>query len=162
MASRRLMDLSPAMQDMVNEFLARCADDPWMERNGITVLITCTYRSGVEQNALYAQGCTAPGRIVTRARGGQSWHNAVDPRTHAPAAEALDFVPLRHGKPVWGVSGDGIDDDPGDDYRDDLEAWDRIGAHGKAAGMQWYGDPDASFHEKPHLQNPHPTMARAA
>lgn len=34
-----------------------------------------------EQNALYSQGRTAPGKRVTNAKGGQSWHNfglAVD------------------------------------------------------------------------------------
>lgn len=150
------------MQAMAADFLSRCEGDPWMQDAGITVLITCTYRSGEEQNSLYAQGRTKRGPIVTRARAGQSWHNAIDPASYAPAAEALDFVPLRLGKPVWGAQGNGVDDDPADDHTDDLEAWDRIGAHGKAAGMKWYGDPDAAFHEKPHLQNPSPTMARAA
>lgn len=33
------------------------------------------YRSVPEQNELYAQGRTKPGQIVTKAKGGQSWHN---------------------------------------------------------------------------------------
>lgn len=32
------------------------------------------YRSFEEQNQLYAQGRTTPGKIVTNAKGGQSWH----------------------------------------------------------------------------------------
>lgn len=38
-------------------------------------------RTWEEQDALYAQGRTDPGKIVTKAKGGQSWHNfglAVD------------------------------------------------------------------------------------
>lgn len=45
------------------------------------VRITSGYRSATEQDALYAQGRTAPGSVVTQARGGQSMHNyglAVD------------------------------------------------------------------------------------
>lgn len=40
-----------------------------------------TLRTYAEQNALYAQGRTTPGKIVTQARGGRSYHNfglAVD------------------------------------------------------------------------------------
>ena len=42
---------------------------------GIHVRRTCAYRSIEEQNRLYAQGRTRPGRIVTNARAWQSWHN---------------------------------------------------------------------------------------
>lgn len=40
-----------------------------------------TYRTNYRQGLLYAQGRTAPGKIVTRARPGESWHEyglAVD------------------------------------------------------------------------------------
>lgn len=153
MASRDLKDLSHDMQQMAGNFLAVCAADEWLDRNGITVLVTCTYRSGKEQDELYAQGRAKPGRIVTRARAGQSKHNAKN-AMGSPAAEAFDVVPLRHGKPVWGTKGNGIDDDPLDDETDDLEVWQRIGAIGKACGLKWYGDPDARFREFPHLENP--------
>src|ERR1043165_556102 len=36
---------------------------------------TQTLRTFEEQNALYAQGRTKPGQIVTNAKGGQSYHN---------------------------------------------------------------------------------------
>ena len=160
MTSRKLSDLSSTMQAKAEMFLAACETDDWLRRNGITVLVTCTWRSPAEQDQLYAQGRAAPGRIVTRARGGQSWHNAINAAIQ-PAAEALDIVPLRHGKPVWGNVGDGIDDDSTDDDVDDLEVWQRIGALGKAAGLNWYGDPDADFREFPHFQNPAPTMRRS-
>ena len=153
MASRDINQLSLTMRSLALDFLEDCAGDRWLLDNGIKVLITCTYRSHAEQNELYAQGRTKPGKIVTRAQGGQSKHNAVD-STGQPAAEALDVVPLRYGKPVWGAKGNGIDDDPLDDATDDLEAWQRIGAIGKECGLKWYGDPDASFREFPHFQNP--------
>lgn len=160
MASRKLTDLSPAVEAMAIKFLSDCSDDPWFQRNGISVLITCTYRSGQEQDMLYAQGRTTPGRIVTNAKAGQSWHNAVDVHS-LPAAEAFDFVPLRAGKPVWGTSGDGVDDDPSDDHKDDLEVWQRCGAHAVNCGLNWYGSPGSSFKEFPHCQNPSPTMIRS-
>ena len=153
MAGRDINQLSYPMRRMALDFLEDCAGDQWMLDHGIKLLVTCTYRNNAEQEELYAQGRTKPGRIVTRARGGQSKHNALDV-TGQPAAEALDVVPLRHGKPVWGTGGNGIDDDPTDDDTDDLEIWQRIGAIGKSVGLKWYGDPDASFREFPHFQNP--------
>lgn len=42
---------------------------------GITVVPTSCYRSIEEQDKLYAQGRTAKGAIVTKAKGGQSPHN---------------------------------------------------------------------------------------
>lgn len=44
------------------------------------------YRSNERQNELYAQGRTAPGKIVTNAMAGQSFHNY---------GYAFDWVPLR-------------------------------------------------------------------
>lgn len=97
---------------------------------GIDLLVTCTLRDAEAQEALYAQGRSAPGRIVTHARGGDSFHQY---------GVALDVVPLRHGKPVWGTSGDGIDEDPADDQTDDLELWQRVGAIGEACDLEWAG-----------------------
>lgn len=47
----------------------------------ITLRVTHAYRSIEQQNALYAQGRTTPGNVVTNAKGGSSYHNyglAVD------------------------------------------------------------------------------------
>lgn len=151
--SREIRHLSAEMQVLYNRFNDKCRRDPWFLKNGITVLLICTFRDNEAQDALYAQGRTKPGRIVTRAKGGKSKHNATLPNG-TPAAEAFDVVPLRYGKPIWGVSGDGIDDNPDDDHKDDLEVWQRVGTHGKAVGLKWYGDPEAPFREYPHFQNP--------
>ena len=43
--------------------------------NGIRIRILSGHRSYAEQDALYAQGRTLPGPIVTKARGGYSNHN---------------------------------------------------------------------------------------
>ena len=137
---------------LYNKFNDRCRRDPWFQQNGVSVLLICTYRSAKEQDELYEQGRTKPGRIVTNAKGGKSKHNAVAP-DGKPAAEAFDVVPLRAGKmPVWGVSGDGVDDNPADDCTDDLEAWHRAGAHGVAVGLKWYGTPGSAFREFPHFE----------
>jgi peptidoglycan L-alanyl-D-glutamate endopeptidase CwlK len=150
MASRDIKDLAPALQVLYNKFLDKCRRDTWLLKNGISLILTCTFRSPEEQNRLYAQGRTTPGRIVTNAKAGQSRHNTTT-ASGAPAAEAFDIVPLRHGKPVWGTAGDGIDDDPTDDHTDDLEVWQRVGEHGRAVGLEWAGD-WKRFKEFPHFQ----------
>ena len=150
MASREIRDLSPAMQVLYNKFADKCRRDVNLLKQGVSVLLTCTYRSAEEQDKLYAQGRTAPGRKVTNARAGKSKHNAVDAHGK-PAAEAFDIVPLRNGKAIWGTSGNGIDDDPTDDDKDDLELWQRIGAHGVSVGLEWAGN-WKSFREFPHFE----------
>ncbi len=135
-ASRRVEDLEPKVAVMAFNFLGDC------KQAGIDIIITSTYRNIESQNALYAQGRTTPGKIVTNARGGYSFHNY---------RLAFDFVPLRHGKPVWGTNGNGIDDNPADDEKDDLELWQRVGAIGKECGLEWAGD-WKSFKEFAHLQ----------
>lgn len=123
-----------------------------MLKNGVTVMLICTYRSNAEQDALYAQGRTKPGRIVTNAKAGKSKHNVTLP-DGTPSAEAFDVVPLRGGKPVWGTAGDGVDDNDADDDTDDLEVWQRVGEHGVAVGLKWYGSEGSPFKEFPHFQN---------
>lgn len=46
-----------------------------LRRENIDMRVTDGFRSFQEQDDLYAQGRTRPGRRVTGARGGQSWHN---------------------------------------------------------------------------------------
>lgn len=152
MASREIRHLSQDMQVLYNKFNDRCRRDTWFLKEGITVLLICTYRSNEEQDALFAQGRTKPGRIVTNAKAGKSKHNTALPNG-TPAAEAFDVVPLRHGKPIWGTAGDGIDDNDADDSTDDMEVWQRVGEHGVAVGLKWYGTPGSAFREFPHFQN---------
>lgn len=129
MASRKIEDLHPDLQPICREFLLNAEDA------GIDVLITCTYRSNDEQNALYAQGRTVAGSRVTNARGGQSAHNfTIDGK---PAAKAFDIVPMVNGKPQWSSA---------------HPAWQRLGKIGMDLGLNWYGAPNSKFHEFPHFE----------
>jgi len=122
--SRKIDDLHPKVAIMCNKFIAEC------DKQDIDILITSTYRDAESQNALYAQGRTKPGRIVTNAKAGQSWHNWKC---------AFDVVPLRNGKPVWGTIGK------------DLELWNKVGAIGESVGLEWAGR-WKRFREFPHFQ----------
>lgn len=144
MASRNLNDLAPEVRARAERMIDACT------AAGIQLIITCTYRSAAEQDDLYAQGRTRPGPIVTQLRGGQSLHNATDAQGR-PAARAIDVVPLRNGKLVWGTRGNGLDDDPSDDLTDDLELWERVGLIGAAQGLEW-GGRWPRFRDYPHFQ----------
>ncbi len=98
--SRSVDDLHPVVAAKCRLFLAKCS------AAGIDVLVTSTYRDHASQDALYAQGRTAPGKKVTNAKGGESFHNW---------RVAFDVVPMRAGKPVWGTKGE------------DAELWRKIG-----------------------------------
>ena len=80
--SRSLDDLLPPVRSRAQAFLAAC------KQEGIDILVTSTYRDLESQAALYAQGRTAPGKRVTNAKPGQSYHNW---------RVAFDVVPLRDG-----------------------------------------------------------------
>ena len=128
MASRSLNDLHPRLKERALAFLDRC------RMEGIDVLIYCTYRSNKEQQDLYEQGRTEPGRIVTYAQAGRSKHNfTIDGK---PASKAFDCVPLVNGKPVWSA-------------RDPL--WQKIGKIGVQVGLVWAGN-WTRFREYPHFE----------
>lgn len=119
--SRSLDDLIPPAKARVQAFLEAA------KKQGIDLLVTSTYRDNASQDALYAQGRTTPGKKVTNAKAGQSWHNYRC---------AVDVVPIVAGKPRW-------------DVKD--EVWQQVGALGKAAGLEWAGD-WKKFKEYPHFQ----------
>lgn len=58
----------------------------------ITLRVTYGLRTIAEQNALYAQGRTTAGKIVTNAKGGQSYHNY---------GLAIDVVEMKGNVPNW-------------------------------------------------------------
>jgi len=66
----RIAKLHPKVRDTFTHFI----DAAESELN-ITLRVTQGYRTIAEQNALYAQGRTTSGKIVTNARGGSSYHN---------------------------------------------------------------------------------------
>ena len=61
--------LLPEVQPLARALVQKAA------ANGIKIRIISGFRSYAEQDALYAQGRTAPGSIVTKAQGGYSNHN---------------------------------------------------------------------------------------
>jgi hypothetical protein len=92
------------------------------------VRLSSAYRGWAEQAALYAQGRTAPGNIVTNAPAGSSWHNY---------GLAVDMVfCTQNGESSW----------------PDGNNWARIGAVGVANGLYWGGNWTSP--DRPHLQVP--------
>lgn len=75
-AQKKVGGLKPDVKEAVLSAVKE-AYDRW----GIGIIVSQGYRTFAEQDALYAQGRTKPGSIVTNAKGGQSNHNygvAVD------------------------------------------------------------------------------------
>lgn len=118
--SRKLEDLTPATREKCKAFIAGCLLE------GIDVIITSTYRDYESQAALYAQGRTKPGTIVTKAKPGHSFHNH---------RVAFDFVPIVNGKALWG----------------DSRLWQICGTVAEKADLEWGGN--WHFQDKPHCQN---------
>lgn len=106
--SRNPSDLAPPARRRCAAFVAACKEQ------GIEILITSTLRTNAEQAALYAQGRTAPGKVVTNAKPGQSWHNY---------ALAFDFVPIVNGKAAW----------------NDLKLFETCGKLAESVGLEWAG-----------------------
>lgn len=128
--SRSLIEkLNPVVQPMAWRLL----DDAWAE--GIPLVVTQSLRTMAEQQALYDQGRTKPGAIVTNALPGSSWHNF---------ALAFDVAVLDGRVPTWPNNPD---------------LWRRIGTIGKAAGLAWGGD-FKSIIDQPHFEF-HPGMTLA-
>lgn len=123
-SSRSLDALFTPVKIMALAFVHAC------RMEGIDILVTCTYRSGADQDGLFAKGRTAPGGIVTNARAGESLHQY---------GVAFDVVPMRNGKAVWGTAGE------------DGKLWARVGELGEAAGLEWAGR-WKRFREFPHFQ----------
>lgn len=120
-SSRRIEDLRPDVQVLARAFVKKAAEA------NIDVLIYCTLRDNESQAALYAQGRTKPGRIVTNARPGESFHNY---------GVAFDCVPLVSGKAAW----------------DDDKAYAQLGRIGEALGLEWAGRWTGKLREKAHFQ----------
>jgi peptidoglycan L-alanyl-D-glutamate endopeptidase CwlK len=118
----RIQDLHPSIQPMVGQTLDNAAAD------GIQLVVTQGLRTMEEQQALYDQGRTAPGKIVTNAKPGSSWHNF---------GLAFDVAIVdANGNPSW---------------PEDNALWARVGAAGKAAGLVWGGD-FTQFVDRPHFE----------
>jgi peptidoglycan L-alanyl-D-glutamate endopeptidase CwlK len=117
----RIARLEPVIQSKARALLDAA------RAQGIELTVTQGLRTMDEQAALYAQGRTAPGQVVTNAKPGSSWHNF---------GLAFDVAVVVNGKPTW---------------PSDQTLWDKIGELGKAQGLVWGGD-FQSFKDMPHFQ----------
>ncbi|MEK3987469.1 M15 family metallopeptidase [Paenibacillus sp. FSL K6-3166] len=126
----RLNGLHPVVLAAATALIERC----YMV--GVPILITQGLRTIAEQDALYAQGRTKPGAIVTNARGGYSYHNY---------GLAVDFaLLLPDGSSVsWDMNRDGDNDCTTD--------WLEVVREAKSLGFEWGGDWN-TFKDYPHFQ----------
>ncbi len=122
-AARSLDDLHPELKPLCEQWLARCAEQ------SVRAEVICTYRSVADQNAAYAVGRDANGKVVgrtiTKAKGGRSKHNVTLPGG-TPASRAFDFTILNaDGTCNWNLAS---------------SEWKAAVAAGKGLGLVWGGD----------------------
>jgi len=106
--SRNINQLSPNVASLCSQFIAKCKEQ------NIDVIITSTYRDYESQNAIYMQGRTTAGSMVTNAKGGQSYHNF---------RVAFDFCPIVNGKAQW----------------KDTATFAKCGVIAESLGLEWAG-----------------------
>jgi hypothetical protein len=126
LSQKRLGQVHPLLATRGQAMIDLCA------HAGISVMVTQGLRTREEQDALYAKGRTEPpigdGFIVTKARGGQSYHNF---------GLAFDIVILDSiGKADWDTTHPG---------------WQVAADSGRSVGLEWGGD-WKSFKDLPHYQ----------
>lgn len=120
--ARNTKELHPDLQAVIPKFLTEC------RKQGLEVRITECYRSVAEQNALYAQGRTTPGNIVTNCIGS-------------------DYASPHQ----WGVAFDICRNDGSGAYNDKDGFFAKCGKIGQTLGLQW-GGAWSDFVDKPHFQ----------
>lgn len=120
-SEKRLTQVHPALASRVRWMIEHLAT------KGHTIEVVQGLRTFEEQDALFAQGRTRPGQIVTRARGGESNHNY---------GLAVDLCPFVNGKPDWNAP---------------HSVWLAIGEAAAARGLQWGGN-WKKFIDKPHVE----------
>ena len=114
----------PRLQVLAGRLLDEC------NQQGLKIKIGETLRTVAEQDALYAQGRTQPGNIVTNAPGSSysSYHQ-------------------------WGTAFDFYRNDGLGAYNESGKFFDRVGAMGVSLGLEWGGN-WKSIVDKPHFQLP--------
>lgn len=118
--AEKLAKVSPVLQQRGKAFIEAAHAD------GVRVQIVQGLRTFAEQDALYAQGRTKPGKRVTNACGGQSLHNY---------GLALDFAPVdEDGEVSW-----------------DEKLYKPFGKWADIAGLEWGGK--WKFVDLPHVQD---------
>ena len=122
----RLQSVCPVLADKITQMSVM------LEQESIVIRVVQGLRTWPEQDALYAQGRTTPGKIVTNVKGGQSWHNmglAVDCVPSAAIAGSA-YVP---------------------DWNSEHPSWRRMIAVGQSLGLE-SGSSWRTFPDQPHFQ----------
>jgi len=122
--ANNINDLHPRLQEIIPILKKNC------EAQGLKIAIGECLRTVAEQDALYAQGRTTSGQIVTNAKGSSysSQHQ-------------------------WGIAFDFYRNDGTGAYNESGQFFEKVGAAGKAVGLGWGGD-WTSFVDRPHLYLP--------
>lgn len=120
-SEQRLALVNPQLANLVRKM----ADILALE--SLTVRVTQGLRTWAEQAVLYDQGRATPGKIVTRARPGYSYHNF---------GLAVDLVPMIDIGPDWDTT---------------HPVWQRMIAVGQQVGLQ-AGALWRTFPDMPHFQ----------
>jgi peptidoglycan L-alanyl-D-glutamate endopeptidase CwlK len=128
----RITKLHPSVRAEVTKFIEDINTNILTGR--AKVRIAQGLRTFAEQDALYAQGRTKPGKKVTNAKGGQSVHNY---------GFAFDIVLIIDGKDA---SWDTAKDWDGDKKSDWMEVVSYLKDHGWTWGGDW-----KSFKDLPHF-----------
>jgi peptidoglycan LD-endopeptidase CwlK len=119
-SAKNIQTLHPTLQPLATELIEQAV------AQGINCKVISGFRSYDEQDKIYAQGRSKPGKIVTHAKGGQSWHNF---------GTAFDV---------------GIFSKDGKKYLGESNMYALVGQIGKRLGLEWGGDWD--FVDEPHFQ----------
>src|SRR5208337_955731 len=119
----RLQLVCPTLSDKIQQLAAMLEDE------GIVFRVTQGLRSWNDQDKLYQQGRTTPGKIVTNAPAGTSWHNF---------GLAVDIVPMDQ-------------DPPQPDWDTSHPVWQRLIAVGESLGL-YSGSEFAHIKDEPHFQ----------
>lgn len=115
----QIKTLHPLIRDKASAFVNAVQD-----QLGVTLRINSAYRNNTQQAALYAQGRTTPGNIVTNANAGESYHNY---------GLAMDISAIKDGKHSYNLD------------------WEAISTIAKNLGFSWGGD-WKNLADKPHFQ----------
>lgn len=115
----RIQTLHPLVRDDARNMIEDAENEL-----GITLRVTMALRTIEEQDGLYSQGRTKPGKKVTNAKGGQSFHNY---------GCAFDIVQMVDGVPNWNF-----------DYT-------KLLPYAKKYGFAWGGN-FKSIPDKPHFE----------
>lgn len=129
---RNVNGLHPKLQEKLVELQKLC------KKNEISICIGECLRTVAEQDALYAQGRTKPGSIVTNARG--STYSSM----HQWGVAADFYLNMD-------VDGDGKTSD--DAFNNATRIFDKVGALGQSIGLEWGGGWKNPV-DLPHFQLP--------